>query len=155
MILDFPKNSIEDIIYFSFPIMELRTSSFHFHLTGSRFFEDHNSISDYDFFAQEGQEIENFLLDLGFKKIETLSYYNDDQIINVFRLRINNSWIDIQNSWIDIQLVKDVELKRIVQKTIKEKYFIQYLKMDKMQRRDLWNVLYYVCYNLLSQNPKS
>ena len=137
MILDLPDNSVENII------MELKTSSFHFHLTGSRFFGDIGFNSDYDFFTQEDPGTKNFLLNLGFREIKN-HYYNDDQIINVFRLRINNSWIDVQ-------LVKNVELKRMVQKSIKGKYLKQYLRMDKIQRRHLWNLLYDVCHKQKEQ----
>ena len=123
------QNGIEEILF------ELQKSPFHFHLTGSRFFGDCNPFSsDYDFFVQKSLEVIDFLRPLGFQLIDT-AYDNDDQTINVMRHH---------KKGVDIQLVKNVDLKKRAQKAIKEKYLEQYLEMDKLQRRNLWDVLYYV-----------
>ena len=134
MIVNARQNSVEAIL------LSLQYHNYSFYLTGSRFFGGHIPFnSDCDLFVQGSREVMDFLRSLGFYLVDT-AYDKDDQTVNVMRYHKQG------NPTVDVQLVKNVDVKERAQKAIQEKYLQQYLKMDKMSRRDLWNVLYYVYY---------
>jgi len=103
----------------------LRNSTINFHLTGSHFFHSATVASDIDFFAQDDEKTAKFLVDCGFKRLETSSYI-DTQTTAVFR-----------KGSIDVQLVRDVALKDKVQEKIKA-LFPKFPHLTKLQQCEIW-----------------
>jgi len=89
--------------------LELTNSPYTFHLTGSRYFGGATHLSDYDFFAQDSQEIKTFLARQGFY-IETGSHYVGNNPLNCACV--------YKRGEIHIQLVQNYELKKMIHEQI-------------------------------------
>ena len=127
-------NEIFTIIYDSSP---------EFYLTGNRFFDIHDSSSNYDFFVQNSELTRRFLGNYGFRHLYIpvesccCHHYYDKNTLSAMRFMKKDIVIDVQ-------LVKDAKLKNDIQNLIKEQYLVQYRSMEKWERRELWNLLYMV-----------
>lgn len=96
----------------AYQIIELlERSSFTFHLTGSRFFGTARPHSDWDFFTQQSPEVEDFLEDHAFTRVNemeenalTRAYQGDVNIARVY-----------EKDDVQVQAVKDVRLKEVAQ----------------------------------------
>lgn len=125
-------------------INKLHESKFNFYLTGSRYFGNDNDLSDWDFFVQEPQanyqcvDLVNHLLEIGFIGIsKSLAGYDDSQCVEIFRYLRNGLQIDIQ-------VVRCAETKNEIQKCIRDCFNVTYANMKKVERRELWKLLYSV-----------
>jgi hypothetical protein len=118
-------NTFSDITFST--LMQLNDSPIEFFLTGSRYLDNSTYESDWDFFTTHTEETETFLKGMRFKKLNT-TCYDDSNTVCVYNYKN-----------IDIQLEKDVEKKKIAQKTIKEN---DLLRGSKGDRKHIWNIVY-------------
>lgn len=109
-------------------LAKMESSSFDFHLTGSRAFGNFRSESDYDFFAENNSTLQTFLVNIGFNLLSA-SKYNDRHTIRVYH----------HPTEIDVQIVKSVSQKLEAQ--IKLKNFPGFNAIDKKQKTALWNLV--------------
>ena len=103
-------------------------------LTGSHFFGNWKSDSDYDFFTMDSVEIQWRLEALGFRKLDKRYNYNKvDELVRAVYRRDN----------VDIQLVTDMALKNQVQEMIFNNDMLRELswKLSKSTRYLLWQGL--------------
>ena len=121
------KNTLIDVT------MKMEGSSFKFVLTGSRYFKTVHSNSDWDYFAQDSEEVKTFLKDVGFKKDPEAKYYQDDLTVAVYQHSGAN---------IHVQLVTDVELKEFVQSTTRIELNDISHRVSKVDMHHVWNALY-------------
>lgn len=118
--------------------LKLLNLPYKFHLTGSHYFGGSTKGSDYDFFVQEGVDIELDLEELGYELINHADYVDDKSIVRVYEKITHDR---IAKSKIQIQLVEDAEKKCQVQKLLKQ-YFPGRLPGMKNDRSALWNLAY-------------
>lgn len=143
---------------------KMEKSPFVFHLTGSRYFGIHTSISDYDFFTQSSEEVRKFLVANNFSKIGDMDAY-----VNGLCDELDSSatWmapyskpkpvINPDNAaevWrgykIDIQLVANPELKLAIQEVLKKHNIMSQHNLmsqlvhvfGKAGMVEFWNMLY-------------
>ena len=109
-------------------IQAFRESEFSFYLTGSRFFGNHTTDSDWDFFTKNALSVRRFLVDYGFKE-ESSSYR--DRVVAVVYKHIKLP--------IHVQLVHDVNKKILAQHLIKGMGIPLLDISNKDKRRDIWN----------------
>lgn len=144
---------------------KMEKSPFVFHLTGSRYFGIHTSISDYDFFTQSSDEVRQFLVANNFEKIGDMDAYVNGLCDE---LDSNTMWSDAMPTpadtkpkqipnpdnaaevWrgykIDIQLVANPELKLAIQEVLKKHNVMPQImgKFGKAGMVEFWNMLYEV-----------
>jgi len=106
-------------------VLALMNSQFSFYITGSRYFKTNTLQSDWDFFVEKNEEVEEFLIDQGFF-LDSQASYSDPSIYKVY---IN------PNDNVQVQVIFDVELKRLAQMVIKRKNLIT---TDKEINRYIW-----------------
>ena len=99
----------------------LENSTFNFYLTGSRFFGTERARSDWDFFTQESEEVEKFLLKNDFK-LHNETKYSDSMTSKVYRYK----------NQIDVQLVTNTEKKLAIQRSF-------FLAGNVNPKKDEWN----------------
>jgi|SRR6185369_13198980 len=99
------------------------------YLTGSRFFQTHRPDSDFDYFAEDGEEIRTLLNADGFTQTQAQ--------MSPFA----NTVAVFEKGKIHIQLVQDLKLKVRVQETIRFCGFGELCK-DKTFARRLWGFAY-------------
>lgn len=121
------KNTVLDELYFS---------AFEFHLTGSRFFGNHNQNSDYDFIVPEDDKMEQFLMNLGFKPSKS-GRYLDHQT----SLLYHHSGDEDSKNGYHVQVTKNVNLKLRVRDFIKQHLIELHNYLPKNHRKLLWNAL--------------
>jgi len=90
-------------------------SCFMFYLTGSRLWETHSAESDWDFFVQEDEKIEDFLYALGMRGID-YAYKEDKFLEKVYEVIMPNA-LKVQ-----VQIVKDADIKAEVQAQLLKDY---------------------------------
>jgi len=122
----------------------IQTSKYLFHPTGSRFFGGATEESDYDYFAQDSEELRARLEALGLDDLrghysitdpEAIQSNPDWDISAVYRYKTD----DIQ---IDIQLVVDYTRRKAVVKGMKLLNILPSIPKDK--RSTAWNAMYNV-----------
>lgn len=111
--------------------LQMETSEFSFHLTGSRYFGGVHQDSDYDFMVEDSPEVQQFLRVLGFKKLE-IDCYDDAATSVVF------NWSQGKQS-VDVQCVKGLETKLRAQELLKRLYGCK-LPAEKSDRCKVWNL---------------
>ena len=84
-------------------------SQISFYLTGSRFFGNAKSHSDWDYFTEDNYSTKEFLESLGFDLQHISRYTNDKTIIDVYHHAGEN---------IHVQFVKDVWVKSFAQEVL-------------------------------------
>lgn len=112
-------------------IRQLEDSPFDFYLTGSRFFQNPNHDSDWDFFVQDSKEVHQWLLKRGFRTLSHAYVYRDKQTLHVFRFR--------HYPLIDVQCVHDVRIKRIAQEIIRVHPESVHKSVGVIERTQVWN----------------
>ena len=123
-------------------LLKMEESPFNFHLTGSRFFGDHNVDSDYDFFTKDTPEVRIFLESLGLEA-QHISQYSEDQLLTaVYHLELEDDRCQILPGFegIDVQLVEELDDKIFCQETLKE-FYPHGLPGKKTGHSDLWNLV--------------
>ena len=112
---------------------------FLFHKTGSHFFGTAHSLSDFDYYVQDSDEVRSWLLSIGFKFLNTRDpdaqdslAYNDHNLTTVLR--------HSDNYQVDVQCVKSAELKTKVQAVLLANNTLRGL--TKPQAKRVWNAMY-------------
>lgn len=120
---------------------QLEESTYHFYLTGSRFFGQETLTSDYDFFIAHSDDAIQFLFDLGFRSFGA-GNYPDSILTDVISYSFEGKKI------IDIQILHTGKLrtKKLAQKILAGPLHYEYLQAPKgtYDRIRLWNSLYRV-----------
>lgn len=105
-----------------------------FYLTGSRFFENSDDTSDYDFFTTDSKTVREWLSMMGFTPIPMIGKpdqddagYNDSDIVDVFRNH---------KARVDVQLVHDVKIRLEAQQLLKSWKLLKNYPKDERSR--LW-----------------
>ena len=127
---------------------KLRMSSHKFFLTGSRFFGNVHEGSDWDFFAQDSQELRIFVRDLGLHHDSEAEEYFDSQCVKVYRNF---------NERIDIQLVRDCKRKELAQEMIRylpDQFEANSWMKDKRCAREIWSWAYAVAMQIQNGDQK-
>ena len=121
----------------------MSTSSFTFHLTGSRLFGGATETSDYDYFAQDSDELRNKLEAFGLDNItdhytitepEAKEANRDWDIAAVYRYKREDGF------QIDVQLVHDYNRRKAIVRGMKLLGILP--TMPKEYRWNAWNALY-------------
>lgn len=114
-------------------LLLLEESSYEFFLTGSRLFGGYRQNSDYDFFVQEGKEVESYLQELGFVEDTGASYDDDQSFVKVLTLNTNEGVVQVQ-------LIKRDMLarKELAQRLLQGRYQGCGLPGDKSHQKELW-----------------
>ena len=111
-------------------VHSLNSSTYKFVLTGSRFFGTCRPESDWDFFTDNGEAIQQYLVSYGFKRLETSSYV-DSSIVEVLR----------HPDGVDVQLVEDAGLKAAAQQILAG--MLAFLPRDAFvdgkKRKEIWD----------------
>ncbi len=106
-------------------VLGLMNSQFSFYLTGSRYFNTNTPQSDWDFFVEKNEDVEEFLIDQGFF-IDNQASYSDSSVYKVY---IN------PNDNVQVQVIFDAKLKVLAQTVIKRKNLIT---TNKEINRYIW-----------------
>lgn len=106
-------------------VVALMNSQFSFYITGSRYFKTNTPQSDWDFFVEKNEGVEEFLTRQGFFVDNQMSY-SDPSISRVYTNPNDN---------VQVQVVFDVELKLLAQTVIKRKDLIT---TNKEINRHIW-----------------
>lgn len=134
-------NKLESMIPTS--VLKLEHSAFEFYATGSRFFGNQvTESSDWDFFAENSNEIQIFLEDLGFKLVsESNNYACDETIANVYRYVPVVS--DKGLTQLDVQLIHRNQFRnKIATQTFLKKFFKENgIPGDKSIRNVFWDLV--------------
>lgn len=117
----------------------LQNSPYSFQLTGSRFFgiiDDlrvKNTNRDYDFFTEDNAATEAFLKGNGFTLVgrRNADYLGCCDVRCVYEKGI-----------IQVQLVKNVDLKSQIQRSMKNRLGSGFNEFSKVQRKKLWRMMY-------------
>lgn len=112
----------------------LENSAFEFHLTGSRFFGSHQINSDYDFFTENAEDCEEYLIENGFRTRRT--YKNMVGIAKLYEL-----------GKVQVQLVNGAKLKNKIQDALK-KIHSNFGELDKRDRTYRWRLAYAIANEL-------
>jgi hypothetical protein len=136
-------------------IQQLSKSNIPFGLTGSRFFECSNPLSDYDFFSPNTQETKDFLISIGLQKLDNIiyNYVGIKQIKEHPKVLKNSN--NVAEVWgkngvpLHIQLVDDFDLKKRIQDVIKKSKLMMFFKnscqktpFPKQFMIQIWNLFY-------------
>lgn len=160
-------NSLDEVLVKPSLLSILETSKYKFYLTGSRYFVKYATVesssektevsknTDYDYFIEYDESVLQYLLDLGFdylaaneysKQSEILedkymkgvmigskyTFYNDQNIVGVCFSPCRT---------IDIQLVKNLQLKKEVQRILSCMGY-HYYNLSKPDQKWLWDQQY-------------
>ena len=106
-------------------VVAIMNSQFSFYITGSRYFNTNTPQSDWDFFVEKNEDVEEFLIDQGFF-VDNQASYSDSSIYKVYTN---------PNDRVQVQVIFDVELKVLAQTVIKRKNLIT---TDKEINRHIW-----------------
>ena len=108
------------------PLEALQNSAFQFYLTGSRFFGRTRPDSDYDFFCEDAEDIEEYLKSQGFRstQVRETNYFGTEGIVKIYR-----------NGIVDVHLVSNAPLKQKVQTILKEQNMLQ---GNKATQKQIW-----------------
>lgn len=118
--------------------MAFKASGYKFHLTGSRYFGNHHSQSDWDYIVQNSAGVHDFLVDLGFTFTKDREHYNDVNTVSVYSLQYGvNTWEKI-----DVQLSRDINEKIAAQNCI-VRFFPTGLTADKKMNSRIWEMVLY------------
>jgi hypothetical protein len=98
-----------------------------FTLTGSRYFGGYSEKSDWDFFAEHSEQLQNSLVNYGFTL--TQDYTNMSHVVAVLAFH-----------GIHVQLVRDAALKRSVQEKLRNRGIMRGL--TKEVRKLIWFAAY-------------
>lgn len=131
--------------------MAFKASGHKFHLTGSRYFGNPHSKSDWDYIVQDCLNVGIFLRDLGFHYIKDREHYNDTNIISVYSLQYG------REPWqkIDVQCSRDVQEKIRAQNYI-SRFFPLGLSTDKKLNSNIWEMaLHHLLWLNIKENEKS
>lgn len=111
------------------PFEVIRDSPVSFYLTGSRFFGNATSTSDWDFMAEDSSEVETLLIQNGFTRVD-VDNYSDFSITKVFaHIQCN----------IHVQLIRKDYLRRKIAAQHFLTNFPFSTDMDKILRGLIWN----------------
>lgn len=103
-------------------------SDFTFYMTGSRFWGNYYSKSDWDFFTHENQMVYSWLVQNGFEVVSKSTYTD-----------LNCSTV-MQKGKIQVQLVKDAKVKNDIQKILFDNFPNGF--PDKEFAKRMWNLAY-------------
>jgi hypothetical protein len=134
MIVGYQFSYVEQIL------QKMERSNYTFHLTGSRYFRTNNDQSDWDFFVEDCHSTEekdmlrNYLLDLGFRKVECDRQYDDMSVLEV--------WSYYNSPKIDVQIVKSAAHKTVAQELLLSTGIMFKLQpeSDKTTTKAMWNL---------------
>ena len=117
------------------PIFQAMQDSFlDFRLTGSRYF-GLNNPNDHDYFVQIGSGVNEELTRLGFEQ-------DHDEEWSYADFNTAAVWLYWGSIPIHIQITKDAQLKAKAQAIIKMFMLPIYMKLEKHQRRSVWESAY-------------
>lgn len=109
-----------------------------FYLTGSRFFGNASSNSDWDFFVSNCNSTKKKLENIGFKEI------NSEVMVDMGYDRTQFATIleyQAEDGVIQVQFVQNPYAKNRVQELIKSEYLDEFNNMSKPERKKLWSLL--------------
>src|SRR5574337_1288344 len=137
--------------------LEKDTKLCHLYLTGSRYFGTSRPESDWDFFTQHYDGIENHLRHVGFKKIMGREEYKylDSNTIQVWEkfysyyIAMPLSYENLKNYKVQIQLVKD-EAKKLAAQNLLTSLPFQLVK-DSLTDRKTRSIWWEWAYNTVEQ----
>jgi hypothetical protein len=127
-------------------IAVMNSSNVDFYLTGSRFWGTDHDKSDWDFFALDDKENENYkwLVSHGFTQVGPETTYTDDTSCNRVMIHGSESMVDFYrpNHEIHVQLVKSVSTKDLIQKILFETFPEGFV--NKQEARKIWKAAFSV-----------
>lgn len=118
-------------------IREMEKSDFSFYLTGSRFWGNTHSDSDWDFFTDDCEAVRQWLRQNGFEHYRsTSSYAGDGQCNAVFVL----GDVSDGRNLVQVQVVKSATVKNTIQRQL---YLLHPAGFsDKGQARAIWQTAF-------------
>ena len=111
-------------------ISTMCTSCHWFYITGSRYFGNVRDESDWDFFVQDSEEVQQYLVAIGFQ-CQATSYYIGDK-------GISSVWAH-PNLPIHVQVVKNAEEKNRKQQAIYNLIGRNFTRLPKHIQTFIWN----------------
>lgn len=118
-------------------IREMDQSNFSFFLTGSRFWGNTHSNSDWDFFTDDTPEVRRWLSEHGFEHYKaTSTYAGDGQCNAVF---VHGDVMD-GNNLVQVQVVKSSAIKNTIQTELHKLHPAGF--SDKGQARAIWQTAF-------------
>lgn len=120
----------------------MNSSDIEFHLTGSRGWEfprfaKVTESTDWDFFAEQSEALQIFLMQNGFEKQYENPYEDNPNSASV--------WLYeplFRGTPIHIQVVLDVKLKAAIERIIKSRLPATFYTLNKDQRKQVWAMMY-------------
>jgi predicted nucleotidyltransferase len=106
-----------------------------FYLTGSQFFGNNTSESDYDFFVDFNHDLNGYLNSLGFKIVENNHDYNFCDLVELWERPT------VEGVKIQVQVLREGKsaIKNLAQNKIYHNREL-FNKLDKQQRSKFWNM---------------
>lgn len=112
-------------------------SEFQFYLTGSHYFGMALPYSDIDLVAEWSRKLENWLQNQGYEILGQRQnpYFEDQNVMAVYRKKTSYSWIDIQ-------LSTDITKKLLIQEILKKAQVFTMGRVHKSQAKYIWRAMY-------------
>lgn len=128
----------------------LADSRFQFYLTGSRFFGNAETYSDWDYFTADSEAVRQFLIDSGFIDLSTLSKaelerrgYDFNMPYEHRNMQGTLTIFEHQRERVHVQIVEDPGLKWKIQTELRVSGFPWGIK-DKRVQRSIWNAVFQI-----------
>lgn len=124
---------------------KMGASSFNFWLTGSRYFGCQSNQSDWDYFAEDNQEVKEFLYNLGLRENTKSAYIRElglgdsrQELASVFEINFPGV-----GGCIQVQLIKDPFAKHLAQEAIKSNLILlrQVWLRNKQTNKFIWEAV--------------
>ena len=111
------------------PLRSLNNSAFKFYLTGSRFFGNNRPTSDYDFFTQNNEDTEEYLIAEGFTSMQVVDtrYRGIEGIVKIYR-----------KGNVDVHFVDNAVLKNKIQHVLKD--LDLFISANRRVRKVMWTL---------------
>lgn len=110
----------------------MEATSFHFFLTGSRYFGNAQLNSDWDFFCLDSQDVRGWLESIGFNREKYNQSYNDSNCLAVYYGRF-------EGDSVHVQLVKNESRKCWAQNLIKNLGLFN--GQSKAEQKRIWDIV--------------
>jgi hypothetical protein len=120
-------------------LQELEFSEFPFHLTGSHYFGTACMGSDVDLFAEDTEEISEFLISIGFKEEKKSKAINSNPKYHSRIQGVNR--VFKHQCRVHVQLVEDANLKTEVQEIIRDRKLLANVQ-NKLDAKKIWDTVY-------------
>lgn len=112
----------------------LSTAPHTFHLTGRRFFDPLTVVQGWEFFAEDSEEIREFLEEKGFSLTTTVRSAQSHRT-----QRLRDDIVYRHNHGVSVTLVSNTEMHRTIQKAIKRVYGDE-IPEDNTTFRMIWTL---------------